>query len=50
MQGLRVAALNNDYPLLAKDMEAEFGIAVWTRTNGAVLYDANATYADPTIA
>jgi len=49
LQGLRLAAELADYPLNAKDMEAEFGIGVWTRTNGAVLYDDNATYADPTI-
>lgn len=49
MQGLQVAAENSSYPLVAKFMEAEYGIGVWTRTNGAVLYFANATYADPTI-
>lgn len=49
MQGLRIAATNSSYPLYAQFMEAEYGIGVWTRTNGAVLYFANATYADPTI-
>ncbi len=49
LQGLRIAAENADYPLYAKFMEAEFGIAVWTRTNGAVLKTDNATWADPTI-
>ena len=49
LQGLRVAALNEDYPLYAKDMEAELGLGVWTRTNGAILYSANVTWADPTI-
>lgn len=49
LQGLRIAALNSAYPMYAQFMEAEYGIGVWTRTNGAVLYFANATYADPTI-
>ncbi len=47
--GLRVAGTNVLFPLQAEYMEAEFGFGVWTRTNGAVLYHANATYADPTI-
>jgi len=50
IQGLRVAAENDDYPLYAKDMEAEFGIAVWARTNGAALYFGAVAWADPTIA
>jgi hypothetical protein len=50
LQGLRIAAENGDYPLFAKFMEAEFGIGVWTRTNGAVLYVGAGTWADPTIA
>ena len=49
LQGLRLAATNSAYPLYAQFYEAEYGIGVWTRTNGAVLYFANATYADPTI-
>jgi hypothetical protein len=49
LQGLRIAAENGDYPLYARQMEAEFGVGVWTRTNGSVLYFANATYADPSI-
>jgi len=49
LQGLQIAAENGDYPLFSKQMEAEFGLGIWTRTNGACLYFANATYADPTI-
>lgn len=49
MQGLRIAAELDSHPLHAQFMEADFGIGVWNRTNGAVLYFANATYADPTI-
>lgn len=50
LQGLRIAAEIPAYPLTAQYMEAEFGIGVWTRTNGAVLYWGDTTYADPTIA
>lgn len=49
LQGLRVAATLNTFPLVAQYMEAEFGVGVWTRTNGAVLYSASGTWADPTI-
>lgn len=46
---LIVAAEHENYPLQAEYMESEFGVSVWTRTNGAVLYIANATYAIPTL-
>lgn len=49
LQGLRLAASLPDHPLYVDFMESEFGMGQWTRTNGAVLYFANATYADPTI-
>lgn len=49
LQGLRLAASLPDHPLYVDVMEAEFGIGVWTRTNGAVLYVGAGTYADPTI-
>lgn len=49
LQGLRVAGTIDAYPLYAQYMEAEFGVGVSTRTNGSVLFIANATYADPTI-
>lgn len=49
LQGLRIAGTIDAFPLYAQYMEAEFGVAVATRTNGSVLYIANATYADPTI-
>lgn len=48
LQGLRIAATDDDYPLYSQYMEAEYGIGVWTRTNGAVLYFNNASWADPT--
>jgi len=49
LQGLRIAATLDTFPLVAQYMEAEYGIGVWTRTNGAVLYSASGTWADPTI-
>jgi hypothetical protein len=49
LQGLRIAAEIDDYPLLAQYMEAEFGIGVWNRTNGACHYSTSTTYADPTL-
>ncbi len=49
LQGLRIASTLNSYPLFAQFLEAEFGVGVWTRTNGSVLYFANATYSDPVI-
>lgn len=49
LQGLRVAGTIPVYPLMAEYMEREFGVAAWNRTNGAVGYFGNATYADPTV-
>ncbi len=49
LQGLRIAAQLDTHPLYAQYMEAEFGVGVWTRTNGAVLYFGGASYTDPTI-
>lgn len=49
LQGLRIAADIDDYALYAQYMEAEYGIGVWTRTNGAVLYVGGESYVDPTI-
>ena len=43
------AAQFEDHPLLVDFYESYFGFGVLTRTNGVVLYFANATYADPTI-
>jgi hypothetical protein len=49
LQGLRLAAEFDAYPLYAKAFEAEFGFGVWTRTNGVVLKFDNGTFSDPTI-
>jgi hypothetical protein len=50
LQGLRLAASIPDHPLYVDFMEAYFGVGVWTRTNGAVLYVGGGAWADPTIA
>lgn len=47
--GLRIAAEIDAFPLHAQYMEAEFGVGVWNRANGAVLYFGNTSYANPTI-
>lgn len=49
LQGLRLAADNKDYPLYVKFQEAEFGVGVWSRTNGHVLYVGGGTWVDPVI-
>lgn len=43
------AAQFEDHPLRVDFYESYFGFGVLTRTNGAILYFANATYTDPTI-
>lgn len=48
LQGLRIAATMDEYPLYAQYMEAEYGVGVWNRTNGACLYFNNASWANPT--
>jgi hypothetical protein len=40
---------DEQYPLRAKQMGREFGIAVRNRTNGAVLYVGATTYANPSL-
>lgn len=47
LQGLRTAAEIARFPLITEHMEAEFGLGVWNRTNGAVLQFNNSTYQDP---
>lgn len=47
LQGLQIAAQFEAFPLVAEIMMAEFGIGVWTRTNGAVHQFTNATYQSP---
>jgi hypothetical protein len=49
LQGLRIMAEYNAYPLVAQSMEAEFGFGVWNRVAGAVMYKST-VFANPTIA
>jgi hypothetical protein len=49
LQGWRIAAPYAEYPLVSEFAEAELGFGVFNRVNAAVYYDANATYAVPTI-
>jgi hypothetical protein len=49
LQGWRVNAPLKEYPLIAEYAEAEFGFAPYNRVMAAVLYQANATYAVPSI-
>jgi hypothetical protein len=46
---LQIGAEDEAYPLRAQTLEAEFGVGVWTRTNGAVLYVGGTSYVIPTI-
>lgn len=48
---LRTVAENVLFPLQAQYMESEYGFGVYTRTNGAVLYHADAAvaYVEPTL-
>lgn len=46
---LQLVADDESYPLRARSWEQEYGLAVWNRTNGAVMRLNNGTYAAPTI-
>lgn len=50
LQGLRIPATFDAFPLHAEYMQAEFGIGVWNRTNGVVgkFTASGSTYEDPT--
>jgi hypothetical protein len=50
--GLELVADDEKYPLRAKTWEREYGVSVWNRTNGAVLYidtGAGGAYVAPTL-
>lgn len=47
--GLVLQADDENHPLRAQTMDAEFGIAVFERRNGAILYTGGASYVTPTI-
>lgn len=46
---MTLAAEDEAYPLRARTMESEFGVSVWTRTNGAVLFTGATSYSAPTL-
>lgn len=48
-QGLRLAAELDTFPLYARYFEANYGVGVWSRTNGHILYFGGGSYTDPTI-
>jgi len=50
LKGLRLVSEIPGFPLISKSFEAEFGVAVNSRTSGAVLYIGGTTWANPTIA
>ncbi len=47
--GLQLVADDEYYPLRAQTLEAEFGVAVFNRTNGAALFSGGTTYIAPVI-
>lgn len=49
MGALNLAADHEHYPLRAQHMEREYGISVWNRANGAVLFTGGASYVAPSI-
>lgn len=49
LQGLQLAAKLEAYPLYAEYFEAEFGVGVFTRTNGVVVDFTHGSYTAPTI-
>lgn len=49
LKGLRIAALNNEYPLIAEYIEAEFGFGVWNRTAAAIMYNDDTSWLNPTL-
>lgn len=46
LQGLQLEGTNMAFPLQADYYARQFGVGVYTRTNGSAFYLANATYAD----
>ncbi len=46
---LALMAEDERYPLRARTYERQFGIGVWNRTNGAVLYTGGGAYTAPSI-
>ena len=49
LQGLRISSEIPNLPLVAKEIEAEFGIGAYGRQYGAILDTKNSSYTAPTI-
>lgn len=49
IKGLRLLAEFEVYPLRATSIARDFGLGVWNRTNGAILYIGGTSYVNPTI-
>lgn len=49
LQGLRIDAEYEQFPLIAKNMVAQFGFGVWNRLAGAVLYIGATSWANPSL-
>jgi hypothetical protein len=47
--GLQLIFDNPDYPLRSRGYRRIFGVGVWNRINGAVLYVGGTSYANPTL-
>jgi hypothetical protein len=47
--GLVIAAEDEEYPLRARSLENEYGVAVWNRVNGAVQYLSGTSYTAPVV-
>jgi hypothetical protein len=45
----RIVSDMESFPLRAQTMEREYGVGVWNRTNGAILYIGGGTYVQPTL-
>jgi hypothetical protein len=48
-QGLQLVYDDEAHPLRARVLEREFGVAVWNRVNGAVLYTGGAVFTTPVL-
>jgi hypothetical protein len=48
-QGLQLVYDDESHPLRARVLEREFGVAVWNRVNGAVLYTGGAVFTSPSL-
>jgi len=49
LRGLRLVATLPNYPLVSDNFESEYGMGVWNRTAGAILYTGGTSWTDPTL-